>query len=411
MSFLTSFAWSPAGNRIAYLYQTLGGAKRVLKSCDANGENEITILEDASIVDVVWTVPGRIIYSRDTGGSTRVQNLWEIPVDSITGVVKGTPRQLTNWSGFGVLQLSITDDGRHLAFVRDNARNTVSVGELANHGTHLLDPRTLSQDEYSNIPWDWTPDSQNVITTSNRAGAFAFYSQPLNGGPPALVTSASNLNLGSTSARLSPDGAWVVFGAEPSASSGTPAGIYRVQVSGGSPQLIFEIKKPGSVRCTGPAGSFCAHDSNSNARELVMTMFDPLSGKQKDSLHVAKEGIDPDWAPSPDGLLWAVLDRDRNGSKIRYIPMRGGQPRVFEIKGYPNTNMLRWAWDSKAVFAVAPRPATLLRIDLNGKVQPIRQPTERTLGNYLWIVPSRDGSYMAINTQLQQGNVWMIDDF
>jgi hypothetical protein len=183
-------------------------------------------------------------------------------------------------------------------------------------------------------------------------------------------------------------------------------------VSGGSPQLIFEFKNPGSVRCTGPAGNFCAHDSSSNARELVITMFDPLSGKQKDSFHLAKEpGIDPDWAPSPDGSLVAVLDGNRNGSKIRYIPLRGGQPRVFEIKGYRNINILRWAWDSKGVFVVASRPSALLHIDLNGNVQPIRQPPDRTLGTYVWIVPSRDGSLMAINSQLQQGNVWMIDDF
>ncbi len=414
MSFLTSFGWSPTGNRIVYLYQTRGGAKRVMKSCDAEGKNAITILEDPSVVDVVWAAPGRIIYMRDTSGSAiRVQNFWEIPVDSMTGVVKGNPRQLTNWSGFGAYQLSVTDDGRHLAFIRDNTRNTVVVGQLANHATHLLDARTLSPDEYSDIPWDWTADSQNLITTSNRAGAFAFYKQPLNGNAPILVSLAPHLNLGTTSARLSPDGAWVVFGAEPSASSpGTPAGIYRAPVSGGAPQLIFEIKKPGSIRCTGPDGDFCAHDSNTTARELVVAKFDPLSGQQKDSLHVAKEpGIDPDWAPSPDGSLLAVLDGGPNGSKIRYIPMRGGQPRVFEIKDYLNINMLRWAGDSKAVFAVAPRPLTLLHIDLTGNVQPIRWQTERTSGNYVWIVPSRDGSHLAINAQLQQGNVWMIDDF
>jgi hypothetical protein len=99
---------------------------------------------------------------------------------------------------------------------------------------------------------------------------------------------------------------------------------------------------------------------------LIIKAFDPFSGQQKELVRLVGR---PDWALSPDGSFLAVLTGDRNGGEIRFIPLGGGPPRAFPIKGYKNLWTVDWAGNSKSVFTEAGWQTdleTLLRIDLSG---------------------------------------------
>src|SRR5262249_53185662 len=56
-------AWSPAGNRIAYVHtQPKGDDVEVsVRTCDLHGTNETTILQDNALSALTWIAPSRLI--------------------------------------------------------------------------------------------------------------------------------------------------------------------------------------------------------------------------------------------------------------------------------------------------------------------------------------------------------------
>src|SRR5260370_34830312 len=80
------------------------------------------------------------------------------------------PRRITNWAGFTLSGLSITADGKRLAFLKGTSQADVYIGELEGNGTRLKMPRRLTLDDRNDFPSAWTPDSQAVLFFSDRKG-------------------------------------------------------------------------------------------------------------------------------------------------------------------------------------------------------------------------------------------------
>jgi eukaryotic-like serine/threonine-protein kinase len=412
-------AWSPVGGRIAYLYLHREGNEtaRSVESCDLDGANKMALSSDEGIDDFAWIPPGRLVYSRTEREATDpTSNLWELKVDDKNGNPQGQPRRLSNWSGFLVEAFSATADGKHLAFRRSVLHQSVFVGDLAKDGTRLLDPHRLTQDEYLNVPFTWTADSRSVIFKSSRGSGEGrirgIYKQELDGHTPRAITSLTDFD-SSGAVRLSPDGAWVIFSAQPrNAPPGAPPRLFRVSVDGGAPQPLFEVPRLLGFFCTNRAANFCAYTSLAgDGRSWVITAFDPAGGKGKDVLRIPIEpGGDYGGGPSPDGSQVAIVKTDWNAGLIRFIPLGGGQARTVTVKGYVNLVSLDWAPDSRSVFVgtFGPRGSALLRIDLMGNAQPLWQ---QPLPSGTFGIPSPDGRHVAIHGLGTEANVWMIDAF
>jgi hypothetical protein len=270
--------------------------------------------------------------------------LWELKIDDKSGVPKGKPHRLTDWSGFWIGGSSATADGTHLALERGNSHGSVFVGELADKGDRLLDARRLTLDDYINVPFAWTADSRESI-----------------------------------GARLSPDGAWVLL----TAAQHRPArantwSLFRVPVNGGPPQPLFDaVAMPDTFWCTNRTANFCAYPSQAeDGRSWLITAFDPAGGSRRELLRIPTEpGGNYQWGLSPDGAQLAIFESDWNTGQIRFIPVAGGEARTATVKGYVNLNSINWAQDSKSMFMGTSGPAgtTLLHVDLNGNARPIWQ--------------------------------------
>ena len=246
--------WSPSGKRIAHTL-ALPDGHLLVESCDLNGANRTTILRDNALNALAWIAPGRLIYSRSTQrGGARTGDLWELSVDEENGIPHGKSRRLTDWSGYSIHHLSATVDGKHLAFLRSAHHASAVVGDLAGNGTRLLNPRRLTIDDNINIALAWTPNSREVIFSSQRAATRQIYRQALvPGSTPQAITSTPGTNF--YMARLSPDGAWVILEGEPLGSNRML--LYRVAISGGNPQLIFPVEDLTQFWCTNQAGNVC----------------------------------------------------------------------------------------------------------------------------------------------------------
>ena len=230
--------------------------------------------------------------------------MWELSVDAENGIPHGKPRRLTDWSGYSVHHLSATADGKHLAFLRSAHHASALVGDLAGNGTRLLNLRRLTTDDNINIALGWTPNSRQVIFSSQPAATRQIYRQALvPGSTPQAMTSTPGTNF--YMARLSPDGAWVILEGEPVGSNRMM--LYRVSLSGGIPELLFPVEDLTQCWCTNRAANFCVlgrPDPQKN--ELAISSFDPLIGNQKELVRIPLEpgtdagvGMDYAWQVSP----------------------------------------------------------------------------------------------------------------
>jgi serine/threonine protein kinase/Tol biopolymer transport system component len=413
---IKGIVWSPMGNRLAYRYRRDKGDRTeiMVQSCDLRGANITTILLDNHLTAFTWTLSGRFIYSRNTEvGSAESDNLWELKVDGKNGISQSKANLLTDWSGFSVYSFSATADGKQLAFLRGNDHASVFVGDLTGRESPLVNSRRLTLDDNYNIPVAWMPDSREVIFSSQRATNRLMYREGLDQGSSAqLITFGANANF--YLARLSPDGASILLEGAPVGSH--KMGLYRVDLSGGIPQRLFDTEAFVLFWCTNKAANFCVLGRTSaDKNELVVAAFDPLGGPGKELVRIPLEagssadiGFDYSWQLSPDGSRIGIVKRHEN--HIRLVPLGGGQTRTITTKGYPDLLDLNWAIDSQSMFVSTLQPggATLLRVALNGDAQPVWQQHQSKL---TWGIPSPDGHHLAIMGANSEANVWMISDF
>ena len=408
---ITEIVWSPTGERIAYSHARWQGDQVEIgvQSCDLVGTSKTTILQDNHLSAFTWLPSGRFLYSRNTEvGSSESDNLWELEVDAKKGTPRDKTRQLTDWSGFSVYGFSATRDGKQVAFVRGTDHASVFVGDLTTNESRFIKSYRLTIDDNYNIPLAWTPDSREVIFSSQRAGVRLMYRQGLGqGSTPQPVTPPGDTNF--YVARLSPDGAWILMEGRPSGSH--KMAIYRVDLRGGAPERLFDTHGFVQFWCTNKAANFCVFGRPSEDKnELVIAAFDPFGGLGKELVRIPLEpgssadiGFDYTWQLSPNGTWIGIVKR--YGNQIRLVPLAGGQ--TITMNGYSDLLDLNWAIDSQSMYVSTLQPggATLLHIGLNGDARPIwRQPRSR----YAWGIPSPDGRHLALAGSNLESNVWMI---
>lgn len=413
---INGITWSPTGSRLAFRYRRDKGDRVdiLVQSSDLTGTGVTTILRDNHLTAFTWTSSGRFIYSRNSeSGSAESDNLWELEVDSKTGTPQGKARQVTDWSGFSVYSFSASADGKQLAFLRGNEHASVFVGDLTGNDSGLVNTRRLTLDDNYNIPFAWTPDSREVIFSSQRMANRLMYRQSLNqDSSPQLITPAAGTNF--LVARSSPDGAWILMEGAPSGSH--KMGLYRVDLRGGVPQRFFDTEGYVLFWCTNKAANFCVYGKPSAGKnELVVAVFDPLGGPGKELVRIpldagsnADIGFDYSWQLSPNGQWIGILKN--HGNQIRLVPVAGGQTRTIATKGYSDLLGLDWAIDSQSMFVstLQPAGATLLHVTLNGNARPIWQ---QLRSPYAWGIPSPDGRHLALIGVSSDSNVWLINNF
>jgi len=386
----------------------------LVRSCDLSGANQTTILQDNALSGLAWIAPGRLIYSRSTQrGAARAGDLWDLSLDEAHGVPHGKPRRLTDWSGYSIHNLSATEDGRRLAFLRSTHHASALVGDLDGNGARLVNSHRLMIEDNINIPLAWTPDSREVIFSSQRAATRQIYRQALGQGSTSYpIGSSPGLNF--YMARLSPDGAWLVIEGEPS-GPGNMA-LYRLPVRGGISQLLFPVEGLTQYWCTGKTANFCVLGrSDPGKHELAISSFDPLSATQKDLLRIplepgtdARVGLDYAWQISPDGSWIAIAKR--HGNTIRLVPLGEDQARAITVNGHSDLIDLNWAVSSRSLFvsSLGPGGAALLHVDLEGNAQTIWSQPQTTS---FWGFSSPDARHLAISSESRETSAWMISNF
>jgi DNA-binding winged helix-turn-helix (wHTH) protein len=119
--FLKEIEFSPDGRRLFYNLVHMGPDRYAIRteSVDLSGEHAAVLSSGPDITVGVILPDGRMIYARrEQPPAGRDFNLWVIKVNPRTGKRRSSPRRLTAWTGVGVHSLSISADGKRLAYVK-----------------------------------------------------------------------------------------------------------------------------------------------------------------------------------------------------------------------------------------------------------------------------------------------------
>jgi Tol biopolymer transport system component len=402
--------WAPDGQRIAYmmLHQAPDKLETSIESRRLEGGPSARILSDRRLQDFCWLHDGRVIYSlAEAPPNDTDANFWQIHVKMRTGEPANEPRRLTNWAGFQLRNLTPTVDGKRLSFLKQTIHREVYVGDLQANGMRLTTPRRLTLGEYDNSPTAWTRDSQAVLFWSHRDGRWQILKQALNQeSSETLVTVESH-----TYPRLSADGSWILYYVSPENSGPTtPFNLMRVPVSGGPPQLVLTTHGLPDFHCArSPATQCVLGERSADQRRFVFVSFDPVQGRGRALAEIETDPAgDYGFDLSPSGSRLAFLKRHED--HIRILSLDGSTVGDLHSKGWGALDSLDWAADGKGFFCSSPSPegATLLHIDLDGNAQALY---EQKFNPWNFGIPSPDAKRLAVEGDVFESNVWMIENF
>jgi serine/threonine protein kinase len=414
-------AWSPDGQRIAYerVHRTPDKGECSIESRDLKGGQPTVILSGPTLCGFspkfLWFPSGRFVYTMAEPERARIEtNLWEIQVDTRTGEPVSNPRRITNWAENFAMGLTGTSDGRQLAVTNVHGQMRVYVGELEDGGRRLKNARRLTLEESWDFPSDWTPDSKAVLFTSDRNGTWGIYKQGLEQGEAQPVVTGPGYKDWPVA---SPDGSWILYltwvGPNP------PARIMRVPTSGGPPQLVLEERGIHRLACARSPATLCVFSEESpDNKQLIFSGFDPSQELRRRELTRVNLKHPQDgyfWDLSLDGshLTLAQWDQREARIQIQILPLAGGEVREFNVRGTRGFVSVFWAADSRGLFVsvLAGQGAKLLHVDLDGRGQVIWQQPFPGISFEDRGVPSPNGRYLAVLTEVWDNNVWLLENY
>lgn len=410
--------WSPDGRHIAMvqgLYSKEAMDERTrINVIDVQSGNAVSLLSMARLgMCLAWTSDNRLIYSlQELSPNQDDSNLWTVHLNPEANRTVGNAVRLTNDPGI-VASLSMSHDGKRLAYSKHTIQPDVYITELEANGTRLSSPKRLTLDERQDYPFGWTFDNKSVIFSSDRNGSFNIFRQSIDSYEPELVVGG---NEQAFSSRLTPDGSQLLYFVNPAPESWSgPVRLVRVPLSGGSPQLVYQAPNISNFQCARLPSTVCVLSKVEGDR-LSFFYFDPVRGlgDKISRADLVNRYYKLNWSLSPDGRTLAIGKQNTAPQQPAFqlvsLSRSGASDRNVTLRGWDRINFLDWAADSKSLWITAVRngKSMLLNVDFRGDIRPMLSESNMTLG---WAIPSPDGRRLAIWKDSGSLNIWMLENF
>ena len=411
-------AWSPDGKNLAYAAGRYhGGGQHVdaeLRVIEVATRRIHPLLSTVGLgSDLIWSVGNKLIYTiSERPPNQDDSNLWEIQIDPLSLKPTSVPLRLTSDPGF-VTTLSITSDGKRLAFFKHSIQPDVYVADLVNAGTGISAPRRLTLDERQDYPFAWSPDNKSVLFDSDRDGTFHIFKQAVERATPELLAGGNEQLV---TPRLTPDRGTVLYLVTPKFDQTTnQVRMMRVPLAGGPPQLVLKADGLNNHQCSVLPANVCIFSSIQEG-EIRFFRFDPLTGESNELPQLKRRETDYysfNWSLSPDGTTLATSRKSMPNSDaaIRLISIADSSEILRPVPGWPFLNSLDWAADGKSIWVSASTTqdgSSLLNVPLNGRVRTIIDDQKMRVG---WAIQSSDGKKLAIWQASGTSNVWMLENY
>jgi eukaryotic-like serine/threonine-protein kinase len=411
-----ALAWSPSGDRLAYIKHAKGPVGGSIGTISLDGKAPTLVLEDNGLMvngfpPLLWMRDGQLLCEfRETASQTGA-NLWKLAVDPQTGEFSGQRVKMTNWDSTYVFSLTVTSDNKSLVFLKGHSRRDIYLAELKEKGKRLDTAQPLTASDSTDDPEAWSPDSKSLFMSSTRTGRSQLYRQMLGGeiaGP--LVQGPEN----TSGARITADGVWILYRAwQNLVPNPSPDNLMRVHTSGGPSELITKVPFSQSIRFDCPVRGVnpCVLSRWENG-ELNFYSFDPLNGQGNPLGHI-KMGTpsDLDWGLSEDGSRVALTSGDQLRGQVRILDFaHGGESQISLPQGW-YVSTVSWSADGSALLVAAEGKTSFIgRIELNGGQSRVLLDRGRNQ-SVITCRPSPDGRYLAFSQQSADSNAWLLENF
>ena len=411
-----SLAWSPNGQRLAYIRAPGDFSKRqaTIETCDLAGGARTLVLSDPDLLGpsnengIFWLPDGRIIYAVQVKAGSQLR---AIPADPRTGNPSGSSALLADWKGFQVTGPQASADGKRLTVAKSHTDVGIYIGNLAS-GHPAFTPHRLTLDAWHNAVWSWTKDSKAVLFESKRNGKWSIFKQNVDATTAETLISGSENNF------------YPVMTAE-----GTI--LYSATVSdelydpNDATMRLMSTPLQGGARSTLLMGSYyyaCGSSQSSSCvlselkdKQLTFFHLDPVNGKGDEIARIdGYGGTNPEWDLSPDGSNIAIADESERTGKIRVLNVAGRKLTVLPVRDWKwqFLQQITWAADGKHLFALAPSTSafSLLSIDEKGNPRVLYEIPGGT-GWIASIVPSPDGRSLAFTKRTFVNDVMLLENF
>ncbi len=414
--FLANPAWSPTGQRLAYV-RIRGSVKPdvTIESCDMAGGARTIVLSDPylfsadSAYGIAWLPDGRLIHSIHSKSGE--SDLWAISANPSTGTVSGSATRLTESKDFAVQFPEASADGKRLIAERSHTESRIYLADVT-PGNKAFTPHRFTLDDWYNGVWDWTKDSKAVFFHSKRNGRWAVFKQNIDAKmPETLIAGPENYFL----PKLSAEGA-LLYTATASPDRWDPRDttirLMSTPEQGGARSTLmmgryyYEYGSSPSSTCVG---------SEIKGAQLIFFRLDPVKGKGEEIARFdGYHGLEPRWDLSPDGSKLAIVDSGQRKGEIRILNLADRRVTVLHVRNWKwfALEFVSWTAEGKSLFVMAQSGSahSLLSIDANGNPKVL---FEVPMGGAFIssIVPSPDGKRLAFTKRVPVNDVMLLENF
>ncbi|HTS59600.1 MAG TPA: hypothetical protein VMH03_18805 [Terriglobales bacterium] len=413
--------WFANGTRLSYAKVRPSDPGFVLESRNLEGGDPVVLLENKKITDFTWNQPGRVVYSQSEPPPNRYDsNLWDLRYDLKSGNPLGTPRKLTDWTGFSFESFGMTTDGKRFVFLNDRVQSAAYFGELADGGDELKTPQRLTLNENLNWPGGWSSDSKTLLFYSNREGSFNIYQQAIADRTAQPIATGPE---DKWAPQITPDGKWVIYLQWSKAADGTLVSgkLMRTSVTGGAPESVMDVEGhpnvneyPGttaggfpSFRCP-HSGSDCVI-AEKHEKQIVFSAFDPVKDRKAELVRVPFNGVRTAWDLAQDGKRLAISEFSYQKSEINLVSVDGSTPQKISAMPWTELTTVAWAADGRSLFlaSFSSRGTAIVHLDFAGHTKLLIKP----IWHILTLEPSPGGKYLAFGPVISNSNAWSMGSF
>ena len=212
---------------------------------------------------------------------------------------------------------------------------------------------------------------------------------------------------------MTPDGKSVLYiiRAKPGASS-DDAQLMRVPVEGGVSQFV--LKAPGlwDAECARLPSRLCIY-SQILAGHQSFYRFNPDAGEAAECRTAEMAGDNFNWILAPDGqhLAWSTQQDPSSMFGIQILNLDTGKTQLIPIAQWADIFGVDWAADSKSLWLAARNSggwSAVLHVQMNGTITNVLNFRNNDLD---WVIPSPDGRRLAIVQEMNNSNVWLLENF
>jgi eukaryotic-like serine/threonine-protein kinase len=407
-------AWSPTGQRLAYLKETSKATS--IETVPAAGGISLSVTSGPDLAypppiysTMVWLPEDRLVFVRHES-ENNLGNLYQIRVDPASGRTTGEPTKMTYWHGEGPMWPSATADGSRLAVVKVRTWSDIYFADMSEKGAHAVAPNRLTLSRSEDLASGWNRDSSSILFQSDRTGRYQIFRQQLGHDAAEHLFPGSDDQQG---AEVSPDGKWILYWSTPHGSASQPSikQLMRVPTLGGSPEKILEAPNDDAVvfDCPYSVAAKCVLSRPENGH-LIFYFLDPGPGLGK-QVAVINTVSRTHWAISPDGSRIAITNSRTMPGDVLLENLVNSTQHILPVSREWFIRDVTWARDGRALFAVGMREANsfIIRIDLDGKPYVI---WDEDKDNALYSPRSSpDGSRLAFTQAMWESNAWLLENF